>query len=277
MAISSRTNRTTRKLLWTLFWGVLACVYLFPYTWMVLTGFRHGVDTISMPPRFIFEPTLAGFRHLFEVTGFQKYIINSAVVTILSVVLVIGVSAPAAYALAQISKRGGALLVAILVARIIPGIAIGVPVYLLATRLHQLDTYQALVIINVAVNIPFAIWLMRSFFMEVHPTLREAAISDGCSEWQVFTKIMLPLVLGGMLATSVFVFIAVWNKFLFALILTTSVSPTAPLAMLGFRTQYGVQWDAVGAAAFLVSTPVIVFAFIMQRYLVQGLTMGSVK
>ncbi|AYG70620.1 carbohydrate ABC transporter permease [Rhizobium sp. CCGE531] len=277
MIAATMANRSTRKMLLTLFWCALAFVYLFPYTWMVLTGFRHGVDTISVPPRIIFQPTLDGFRHLFEVTGFQKYLFNSAVVTVASVLLVIGVSAPAAYALAHLSKRSGVLLVAILIARIIPGIAIGVPVYLLATRLHQLDTYQALVVINVAVNIPFAMWLMRSFFMEVHPSLREAAISDGCSEWQVFTTIMLPLVLGGMLATSVFVFIGVWNEFLFALILTTSVSPTAPLAMLGFRTQYGVQWDAVGAAALLVSTPVIIFAFIMQRYLVQGLTMGSVK
>lgn len=128
-----------------------------------------------------------------------------------------------------------------------------------------------------AFNLPFAVWLLRGFFREIPNELREAAIVDGCSEFQVFWKIMVPLVGGGLVATSVFVFIGAWNEFLFALALTQSNAATAPLAVIGFRNEYGVQWGAIGAAAVMISTPVVAFAVVMQKYLVRGLTMGAVK
>ena len=261
----------------TAFWTVLSLIYLFPYTWMVLTAFRRPVDTFARPLKFVFEPSLTGFTHLFNVVGFQKYLLNSVVVTSLSVALTIAVAVPAAYAIAHLERRANTFLLLLLVARMIPGIAIAVPAYLIATSLRQLDTYQVLVVLNVAFNLPFAIWLLRSFFMDIHPGLREAASIDGASEWRILRDIMAPLIMGGILATAVFVFIGSWNEFLFALILTTSRSATAPLAILGFRTAHGVQWDAISAAAILISAPVIAFAFVMQRHLVQGLTMGSIK
>jgi len=136
---------------------------------------------------------------------------------------------------------------------------------------------QTTILIYAAFNLPFAIWLLRSFFREIQPELRYAAIVDGCGEFTVFRRIMLPLASGGLVATSVFVFIAAWNELLFALVLSNSKAATAPLAILGFRTEYGIQWGAIGAAALLVSTPVVAFALLMQRYLVRGLTMGSIK
>jgi ABC-type glycerol-3-phosphate transport system permease component len=276
LSLPAAGSGMTRKLAITAAWTVVALLYLFPYTWMVMTGVRNPIDTLTMPPKLIFEPTLSGILYLFRTTGFQSYLAHSAVISIVSVAAVIALSAPAAYALAHIS-RGRSFLLAILVTRMVPGIAIAVPVYLIASDLDQLDTYQAMIIVNTAFNIPFAVWLMRSFFAEIHPGLREAAIVDGCSELQVFLRIMVPLVLGGIFATAVFVFIAVWNEFLFAVVLANTKVATAPVAMLSFRTQYGIQWDAIGAAALLISTPVIAFALVMQRYLVKGLTLGSVK
>ena len=133
----------------------------------------------------------------------------------------------------------------------VPGVAVVIPVYLVTSKLGQLDTYHVLIIIFTAFNLPFAIWLLRSFFQEIAPELREAAIIDGCSEIGVFIRIMLPLAMGGIIATGVFVFIADWNEFLFALVLTNSRVATAPLAILGFRTEYGTQWsrDRRGRAA----------------------------
>lgn len=266
----------TQKLALTGIAAVIAFLYLFPYTWMVLTGIRHPVDTVAMPPRLLFAPTLDGFRHLFEITGFQLYLAHSAIISIISVCAIIALSAPAAYALAHIT-RGRSFLLAILIARMIPGMAIVVPAYLISAELDQLDTYQVMIIFGTAFNIPFAIWLLRSFFAEVPVGLREAAIVDGCGDWLLFLRIMVPLVRGGLFATAVFVFIATWNEFLFAVALTNTNVATAPLAILGFRTQYGIQWDEIGAAALLISTPVIAVALVMQRYLVKGLTLGSVK
>jgi ABC-type glycerol-3-phosphate transport system permease component len=173
--------------------------------------------------------------------------------------------------------RGRLFLTSILVARMVPGIAIVIPIYLAASRLGLLDTYIVLITIYTAFNLPFAIWLLRGFFREVPGEVREAAIIDGASEIQVFARIVLPLVSTGFVATGVFVFIAAWNEFLFALALTNAHSATAPLAIIGFRNEYGVQWAEIGAAALLISSPVVLFAVIMQKYLVRGLTMGSVK
>lgn len=269
--------KTMRRTLITAMWIAIALVYLFPYTWMILTGFRDPIDTLTMPPRFIFRPTLEGFRYIFVNTGFQHYLVNSIIVTLSATTLIIAVASPAAYALAHLRTRGRTFLLAILVARMVPGVAVVIPFYLVASKLGQIDTYHMLIIIFTAFNLPFAIWLLRSFFREITPELREAAIMDGCSELGVFARIMLPLAMSGIVATAVFVFIAAWNEFLFALILTNSRAATAPLAILGFRTEYGTQWAAIGAAALLVSTPVIVFAIFMQKYLVRGLTMGSIR
>lgn len=271
------SERPSRKLLMTGAWAVIACVYLFPYIWMVMTGFRQPADTLAMPPRFAFTPTLDGFRELFRTAGFQWYLINSLIVSAASTAAVIFIASPAAYALAHLRIAGRTFLYAIIVARMVPAVSIAIPIYLLAVHLKQLDTYQVLILIYVAVNIPFAIWLLRSFFRDIPPSIREAAIIDGCNEFDVLMKIMLPLVSGGILATAVFVFIAAWNEFLFALVLTNSSAATAPLAMMNFRTQWGVLWIQIGAASVLVSTPVLFFAIAMQKYLIRGLTMGSVK
>jgi multiple sugar transport system permease protein len=256
-------------------WGVIAFIYLFPYTWMVLTGIRRPVDTLEM--RFLFTPTLDGFDSIFRDTGFQNYLLNSILIATPATLLAVAIAAPAAYALTHMRIRARTLLVAVLVARMVPGIAILVPIYLGASRLGMLDTRAMLIAVYTAFNLPFAIWLLRGFFREVPAELRDAAIIDGCSEFQVFARIVVPLVPGGLVATGVFVFIAAWNEFLFALALTQSNAATAPLAVVGFRNEYGVLWGAIGAAALMISTPVVLFAVVMQRYLVRGLTMGAVK
>lgn len=275
MRARRRITRQQTRLVLTGLWCVIAPLYLFPYIWMVLTGIRRPVDTMAM--RWVFTPTLDGFRTIFNESGFQSYLLNSAVVSVLSTALVLAAAAPAAYALAQLRTQGRVFLSAVLVARMVPGIAILVPVYLAASAVHVLDTYGVLVVVYTAFNLPFAIWLLRGFFREVPREVREAAIIDGCTELQVFLRMMLPLMTGGLVATGVFVFIGAWNEFLFALALTQSEAATAPLSVIGFRNEYGVQWGAIGAAALLISTPVVVFAVAMQRYLVRGLTMGSVK
>ena len=270
-----RIGRQQARVMLTALWCVIAPVYLFPYIWMVLTGIRQPVDTLAM--RWVFTPTLDGFRSIFNESGFQAYLLNSIVVSVLSTLLVLAAAAPAAYSLAHLRTQGRVFLAAVLLARMVPGIAILVPIYLAASAAHVLDTYGVLIVLYTAFNLPFATWLLRGFFREVPHDVREAAVLDGCTEWQVFWRVMLPLMTGGLVATGVFVFIAAWNEFLFALALTQSQAATAPLSVISFRNEYGVQWGAIGAAALLISTPVVVFAVAMQRYLVRGLTMGSVK
>ena len=254
--------------------GVL--IYLFPYTWMVLSAFRYPVDTLAIPPKFIFEVTFEGFEKVFR-TNFGAYLVNSVIVTTLSVAMTILVATPAAYALVRIQRGGDAFLLAMLVAKMLPAIALAVPIYIVGNLLRQLDTYQVLIAVNLAFNLPFAVWMIRGFLIDLPDNMIEAARVDGASEWQILTRIAAPIARGGILATAVFIFVGCWNEFLFALILTSGYATTAPVALLSFRSSYGVEWDAISAGAFMVSLPVIIFAFIMQRYLVEGLTMGAVK
>jgi ABC-type glycerol-3-phosphate transport system permease component len=275
--LSREGRRTAVKAALTLLWCVIAFLYLFPYTWMILTGVRRPVDSISMPPRFIFHPSLAGFHTIFGQVHFQTYLLHSIVVAVCSTAAVLAIAAPAAYAMTHLQVRGRLFLGAILVARMVPGVSLLIPIYLAASKLGMLDTYGVLIVIYCAFNLPFAVWLLRGFFRDVPHEIREASIIDGCSEFQVSMRMIVPLVTNGIVATSVFVFIAAWNEFLFALALTNAHTATAPLSVLGFRNELGVQWDAIGAAALMISTPVVLFAVVMQRYLVRGLTMGSVK
>jgi ABC-type glycerol-3-phosphate transport system permease component len=257
--------------------AILVVLYLFPYTWMVLSAFRYPADTLSLPPQFLFEISFEGFRKVFRQSNFGLYLLNSLFITVCSVAITMLIATPAAYALVRISRGGATFLLAVLIARMIPAIALVVPIYIIGSLTRQLDTYQIMIMVNVAFNLPFAIWLVRGFFMDMPANLVEAARLEGASEWQVLTKVLAPLARGGIFATSVFVFVGAWNEFLFALILTSGRTTTAPVALLSFRTSQGIEWDTISAGAFMVSLPVIVFAFIMQRYLVEGLTMGAVK
>jgi multiple sugar transport system permease protein len=273
--VTGTSDSSFHRIAMTLLWVAIALIYLFPYTWIVLTAFRNPIDTLAM--RFVFTPTLDGFRTIFLESNFHRYLLNSLSTSIPATIAVVCLAAPAAYSLAHLNRRSGVFLAAVLLARMVPGIAILIPIYLAAAKAGMLDRRLTLVVVYCAFNLPFAVWLLRGFFREIPTELREAAIVDGCSELQVFVRVILPLVTGGLVATSVFVFIGAWNEFLFALALTQSDAATAPLAVIGFRNEYGVQWGAIGAAAVMISTPVVLFAVVMQKYLVRGLTMGAVK
>jgi multiple sugar transport system permease protein len=255
----------------------LVVVYLFPYTWMVLSAFRYPADTLSFPPKLFFEISFEGFEKVFRQSTFGLYLLNSVIITAFSVTITMLVATPAAYALVRVSRGGTAFLLAVLIARMIPAIALAVPIYILGNLTRQLDSYQIMIVVTVAFNLPFAIWMVRGFFMDMPASLIDAAHIDGASEWQVLTQVIAPLARGGIFATAVFVFVGAWNEFLFALILTSGKTSTATVALLSFRTSQGIEWDTISAGALMVSLPVIVFAFVMQRYLVEGLTMGAVK
>lgn len=243
-----------------------------------MSGFRNPVDTYRWPPKFIFVPNLESFSNLFKRVGFQFYLKNSLIAGCLSTLSAVLIAAPAAYALCHLRLKGKyAFLFALLAGRMLPPVALIVPIYLMAAGLGQLDRHQVLVVVYTVFNLPFAIWLLRSFFSEVPQEVREAAMLDGCSEFGIFRRVILPISASGIAATAVFTFIACWNEFLLALALTTHKAMTAPVITASFRTQMGILWGEVGAAALLISAPPILFAMIMQRYFVRGMTMGALK
>ena len=243
-----------------------------------MTAFRDPIDTYGWPPKFFFIPKLDAFYKLFGELNILRYLKDSLIIGSATAILTLLLTAPAAYALSHKKlKRSRGLLFGLLLGRVVPGIALVIPVFILFNKLNLYDTYQGLILIYTVINIPFAIWVLRSFFMEIPESIREAAIIDGCSEFNAFLRIILPLSRIGLITSAIFIFIACWNEFIFAFILTGRNIDTITLLMKGFKTQYSTEWAQMGASVILASLPIIVFAMILQKFLVRGLTMGSVK
>jgi multiple sugar transport system permease protein len=158
-----------------------------------------------------------------------------------------------------------------------PPIAFIVPMFVLIKNIGLLDTWWALVIMYTGMNLSFSVWILRGFFMDIPPELEESALVDGYTRWQVFTRIALPLVKPGLAAVAVFASIFSWNEFLFALILTQQNAKTIPIGIQGFSSSMGINWGPFMAVGFIAILPIMVFTFLMQKYLVRGLTFGAVK
>lgn len=262
-----------------IFWIIVMMIYLFPFIWVIETGFRDPIDTYGWPPKFIFQPQLDAFRDLFVNKNISHFFKGSLVISLSSTLLVIAAGSPAAYALSHLKIKGKVgYLIGLLILRVVPPIALVVPVFLIASKLELVDRYPTIILVYTVFNLPFALWILRSFFRDIPDSLREAALIDGCSEFSVFSRVMLPLSFPGILTAAILTFIVCWNEFLFAFVLTGRNIGVITLAVKSFtRVQYEVLWAQIGATTFLASLPIVVFAVVMQKRLVRGLTMGAIK
>lgn len=254
---------------------------LVPLLWMLATSVKPNREITQegtiVPATF----TSANYERLFSERNFGSYLVNSIVVTSVSVLVSLLVGSLAAYAIARfrlwarLERRIG---LALLTVRIIPAIVIVVPVYLLVLKLGLLNTWLGLIIVYTAFNIGFVVWMMESFFREIPVDLEEAAMVDGDSRLTAFRRIVLPLAAPGLVATAIFGVIVTFNEFLFALVLTST--PEAMTVPRGASTLIGridVDWGAMSAAGVIAALPIVIFALIVQRHLVRGLTLGALK
>lgn len=253
----------------------LALILLMPVLWLVQMSLRPAGDFLST--EFPFTPSLESYGALW--TGnFPKSFGNSMIVSTLSTLLALLIGVPAAYVLERARfryRRGIAFL--ILSTRMAPPIAFTIP-YFLAFRYAGLhDTLTGLTLVYLSFNLALVVWMMQTFFAQLPGALEEAASIDGCSPWQSFRMVALPLVAPGLGATGVLCFTYSWNDFFFALILTRTHAMTAPVAIVNFMQFDGWEWGKIAAAAVMVMLPVVVFTMLVRRFLVAGLTAGAVK
>ncbi|AEF42828.1 Putative ABC transporter permease protein [Hoyosella subflava DQS3-9A1] len=262
-------------------WGVLAWIaalgFFFPVFWMVLTAFKQEADAYSDPPKLFFTPTLDQFRGVFE-TGVGISLMNSAFATVVSTILVLLLGVPAAFALSlRPVKRTKDALFFFISTKMLPIVAAIIPLYVIVSNIGLLDNIWALVILYTAMNLPIAVWMMRSFFLEVPGELLEAASMDGASLWTSVREVILPLVSPGIAATALICTIFSWNEFFFAVNLTAVQAQTIPVFMVGFITGEGLYWAQLSAAATMAALPVILAGWIAQNKLVRGLSFGAIK
>jgi len=264
-----------------IFIGVVAIIFiiiLFPSIVLFLTSFKTEVDALSFPPKWIFTPTINNFTEIFHGSPIIKYMINSIIVASLNTVVSLVFGSMAAYSLARFRFKGSDNITFwMLSIRMMPPVVAVIPLYIIMRNLRLLDTPWCLVIAYLTINLPFVVWMMKGFFEEIPREIEESALVDGCSTFEVFRIIALPLAAPGLAATGIFTFIFSWNEFLIALILTGTKSVTLPVGMIGYMKETGINWGYMTAGGILALIPVIIFALFAQKNLVKGLTMGAIK
>jgi multiple sugar transport system permease protein len=254
---------------------VVLAIMLFPFYWMVLTSLRSQVDNVSRVPVWWFTPTLENYQNVISRNNFLEFTWNSFVIAALSTGVGLVLGLPAAYSIARFKQEG--LAVAILIARLTPYITYLVPWYLAFRALGLIDTYLALTLTHLIVGMPLIVWIMISFFEGVPQDLEEAAFVDGATRIGAFMRVILPLSTPGIVAASILAFIFSWNQFLFSLVLSGPNTRPVPVAVFNFISYGQIDFGGLGAAAVLITLPVIVLTLIIQRWIVTGLTMGAVK
>lgn len=267
-----------KKIIFLLIAAVIFGVILFPPVVLFLTSIKTELDGLSFPPKWIFKPTLENYTEIFEFSPFARYLLNSFIVASLNTGVVLVLGSFAAYSLARFRFKGADdIAFWILSVRMMPPVAAIIPIYIIMRNLRLLDTPWSLVITYLTFNLPFAVWMMRSFFREIPREIEESALVDGCSIFRSFRSIALPLAAPGLAATGILTFIFSWNEFLFALILTGSKAVTLPVGITGYMKETGINWGYMTAGGALALIPVIVFTILAQKHLVKGLTMGALK
>ena len=282
VARRARRYRAQRGLAHVLTYLGLAAALVFflgPFFWIVTTSLKGNEDFFAFPPVWIpAEPSLAHYVGLFTRSSGARYFTNSLVISSLSMIAALVVSLPTAYAIARWSFGGGLLSVFLLVLRMLPAIALIIPIYIMYKMLGLTNSYLGLVAVYTVVYIPFAVWLLVGFLRDFPVEIEEAAMIDGCSRLRALIQVVVPIIAPGMAVVALFAFIAIWNEFLFAVVLTGIETKTMMVLVTSF-TSGGTDmfYGEASASVVLGVLPAFAVAFMLQRYLVKGLALGGTK
>ena len=257
---------------------ILALLCLAPIVVIFATSLRQQVQIFSEPLNFLFAPTLENYRAVLQEDKLEVYLGNSLFVGVISTLITLVIGCMAAYGLARFRFTGRTTLAyTTLLLRTVPLAVLAIPVCVIWNQWNLVNSLWGLILLYVAVNLPFTIWLLYGFVLQVPIELEEAAAIDGCSPLRIFTSVFLPLMAPGLAAASIFTFRIAWNEFILALVLTDRHTRTLPVAASLFITDMGVDWGKVMAMGSLIAIPPLIFTFVAARQIIGGLTAGAVK
>ena len=273
-------RRDLRTLLIYLALITVTMAVLFPMVWMLSTSFKTEPETFRMPPTWVpTEPTFQAYGSIWQMKNFARYFLNTLVVAVSATVLSLLLSVPASYGFARFNFRGARVMMAfILVTQMLPSVLLVIPYFTLMRVLGLLNTHLALVLAYASFSLPFSTWMLQGFFATIPRQLDEAAMVDGCSRLQSIIRVVVPLAVPGLGATSLFTFLLAWNHYLFALTLATKESMyTISVGLGAMIGEFRIAWNELMAAALLATIPTLIVYAFLERYFVQGLMGGSVK
>ena len=286
MALSEREIRARRKRMavrgtkrtLTYLGIIIMCLWaVFPLLWMIIISLKERIYTYD-PSVWIFKPVIENYISVFVDKDLGKYLLNSAIVAVGSTIVSLIFGTLAAYGFSRFKiKHAQGMMFFLLAIRMIPSVAIVIPIFVIARFGKLLDTRLLLIVVYMLFNVPFTVWMMKGFFDDIPKELEEAGEVDGCTRAQSLVKIILPVVQPGLIATSIFCIISSWNEFVYALFLTSMDSVTTPTIVQRFLSVQGVIWGEMSAVGTVAVMPVLIFAMIVQKDMVRGLSFGAVK
>ncbi len=257
---------------------LLALACALPIAVMLLTSLKQQTQLFQPGLNFFFTPTLENYREVLGEGNFARYLGNSLIVGLVSTVITLVLGCMAAYGLVRFRFSGrGTIAYTTLLLRSVPLAVLAVPVFMIWGRVGLINSLSGLVLLYVAVNLPFTIWLLFGFIEQVPVELEEAAAIDGCGPLGVFWRVVLPLIKPGLAAAAIFTFRIAWNEFILALVLTDRTTRTLPVAVSLYVTDIGVDWGKIMALSSLIAIPPLIFTFVAARQIITGLTAGAVK
>ncbi len=275
---SVSVGRRIKRLGWTLLGFAITAFMLFPMYWIVNLSFMHQTDILQYPPPFVpANPTLDGYQEAISTIG--EYVMSSFIYGAGTVFVTMIIATPAAYALATVRARIGSILLFVLIlAQMAPGFVVANSLYAAFSSLGWLNSYQAVILADSTIAVPFAIIIMRAFMIGIPRELAEAAVVDGAGPWRIFRSIYLPLSRTALITGALFSFLFGWGDFLFALVLNSDPNHTPiTVGIYRFIGAYSVEWPAVMATAVIAMIPAAVLLAVAQRYVAAGITAGAVK
>ena len=273
-----RKSRIRKNIVLYVILIIFLVITLLPYFWLVLTSFKTRVDSFAIPPKIFFSATLDNYKAAFLDKGFLMNLKNSIIIMLFTVGIGLALGLPSSFAFSRFKTRKDQVLLNYLLGtRFTPVVVLALPLYLLMSKIGMLNSYVGIIVAHVAFNLPFVIWMMKGFFDAIPKEIDEAARVEGYSWFKVFLKIDIPLVKSGLAATAVFCVINSWNEFLMALILTGRDTVTMPVGVPGLLTPQGTIWGQVSAVGTVITIPVLIFAILVQKHMIAGMTMGAVK
>ncbi len=277
---SARRPMNTGRII-TLVASVLVALFVaLPLYWMVATSFKSTKDVSASPPQYLpLHPTGANYSSAFSQYNFGRYIVNSAVVSIIATLLVLGLGVFASYALARLPVRGkSGLMMSLLMISLFPTVALAAPLYLLMRDIGWLNSYQGLILSYTALNLPFSIWILRNYFLAIPKEMEEVAWMDGTSPFRTVVSIILPQALPGIFTAGIFAFVACWTEFLVALTLNNDdAHRTVPVGIALFGGQFTTPYGTIFAASAVAMLPIAILVLVFRKAVVSGLTAGAVK
>ena len=265
--------------LWAyLFTGSMILFSLFPVYWVLTVSLKSKRDSLSNPPLWLFEPVASSYTKIWNHDTFKDTFFNSIIITLIGIALSLAIALPTAYALVRLRLRGKNLVgIWLILAYMLPEFLFVLPMFSLYQWAGLYDTHFGLALMYQVHVLPLSIWLLSSFFREINPAIDEAARIEGCSHWQILTRIYIPCTLPGLVATAILNAIWIWNELAIALGLTFSNAQTVTLGVTSFRGYAALDWGAMTAASIIAIIPMLLFAAVAQKHIVKGLTLGAVK